>query len=340
MRTTVVTGLSLLGLLGLSACGSGEPERPRSGETPATGLPLVVRDTQIDAVLELAGTAAPVRRATIASRLMAAVEAVPVQEGDRVAAGALLVRLDARDLDARARQVDASTAEANAMLGQARPMAVRMRSLYADSAATRAQLEGAEATLARAEAALRAAAAAGAEVSAQRPYASLRAPFAGVVTARHVDPGALAAPGVPLVAIEDQSRLRATATAAPEALARLRRGDTITVRFGEREIPGRVEGVVPAGTGNLSAVNVIVENRGLGLGSGAAVTIAVPQGRRAGVIVPADALVREGDLAGVVVRRGGVDGRVWVRTGNRIGSGVEILSGIAPGDTIVVPGGP
>jgi len=59
----------------------------------------------------------------------------------------------------------------------------------------------------QAEAGLRAANASGAEVESVRDYAVVRAPFAGIVTRRFVDPGAFAAPGMPLATIQDASRL-------------------------------------------------------------------------------------------------------------------------------------
>jgi len=145
------------------------------------------------------------------------VVAVPVHEGDRVAAGQLLVRLDARDLDAKRAQVEAGLAEASAVYNDATVQTGRIRALYADSAATKAQLDQAETGLARATAAVASARAMAAELAATASYAEVRAPFAGVVTHRFVDPGSFAAPGAPLVTVEDAGTLRVTVSAAPDA---------------------------------------------------------------------------------------------------------------------------
>src|SRR5574338_694204 len=208
-----IASASLLLLALLGACGGQSPESERSpgalaaNSQQAPGRVIEVRDTSIPAILEVAGTAEPVLRATLSTRLTGTVTAVLVQEGARVTKGQLLARMDARDLAARRLQVEAGMAEAEAVHRDAVTQAMRFRSLYADSAATRAQLDAAETGLARAEASVRSAQAAARELDATAAYAGIRAPFAGVVTQRFVDPGAFVAPGSPLATVQDVSRL-------------------------------------------------------------------------------------------------------------------------------------
>ncbi|HEX5631617.1 MAG TPA: efflux RND transporter periplasmic adaptor subunit, partial [Gemmatimonadales bacterium] len=181
-----------------AACAS-PPETPEAEAAPvrSAGMVYVVRDTTIAATFQAAGTAQPLQQATLSTKLMATVSSVLVKEGDVVAPGQVLLRLDARDLVAKRSQVDASIADAEAMVREATTQANRMRALYADSAATRSQLDAAETGLSRAEAGLRGATGAAAELDAVSSYATVRAPFAGVVTRRFVDPGAFATPGAP-----------------------------------------------------------------------------------------------------------------------------------------------
>lgn len=329
---------TMLAVATLAGCGA-EPEAERSELAPPTGTPVVVLDTLLPAVIEAAGTAEPVQQATLASRLMAAVEEVAVREGDRVAAGQVLVRLDTRDLQARQAQAGAGLAEAEAMERDAEAMARRIRALFADSAATRVQLDQVETGLARAQAAVRSARAAAAELEAVRSYAEVRAPFAGVVTRRFVDPGVLATPGAPLVMVDDVSRLRVEVTAATGQVAGLRRGSAVDVVVDGQGIRAEVEGVVSAGVGNLAQVNVVVPNRSGAILGRTAATVLLPQGTRPAMVVPGTALVREGDLVGVdVVAAGGVERR-WVRLGRELPGGlVEVLSGVAGGDRVLVRG--
>lgn len=308
--------------------------------TRVAGDAVTVTDTTLDATLDAAGIAEPFQRATLSTKLMGTVVAVLVREGDKVVAGQPLVRIDARDLTARAAQASASVADAEANHREALAQAARIRALYADSAATKAQLDAAETGLARSEAAVRVAQGASAELGAVSDYAIVRAPFAGVVTQRLVDPGAFAAPGAPLIAVQDASRLRIVVNAAPDAVRSLRRGSMVAATVEGRTVRAAVEGVVPADAGNLYTVNAVVPNADGALLAGSTATVALSLGTRAALLVPSPALRREGDLTGVVVRTATGDDLRWVRVGRAVNGAVEVTSGLRSGDQVVVPAAP
>jgi RND family efflux transporter MFP subunit len=310
-----------------------------STSTPSTAPTYTVRDTSVDALFDAVGVAAPVRQATLSTKLMASVTEVLVHEGDRVVAGQLLVRVDARDLSAKAAQVAASVAEAKAVHRDALTQANRIRALYADSAAARAQLDAAETGLARAEAGLRAARAAAAELGAVSSYSEVHAPFAGIVTKRFVDPGAFATPGTPLVAIQDVSALRITASATPEIAHQIHRGQVLSATIENHPVQATVEGVVPAQAGNMYEINALVSNTGATFLAGSAATLSLPTGMRTLLVVPAAAIVREGDLTGVTLRTAHGDERRWIRLGRPSAGFVEVSAGLRAGDRVVLPSG-
>jgi RND family efflux transporter MFP subunit len=330
-------GLLVLSLAALAgACGRGD-ESPDAVATPRlAGSVYAVRDTMLEAVFEASGVASPVRQATLSTKLMGTVLDVRVREGDAVTAGQPLVRLDARDLAAKQAQVAASIDEAEAMRRDATTQANRIRALYVDSAATRVQLDASETGLARAEASAKAAHAASAELQAVSAYAVIRAPFAGVVTKRFVDPGAFAAPGAPLIAVQDGRQLRISANVTPEAARNLRRGQTIDASIEGRLARATIEGVVPS-AGNLYAVNAIVANPGGALLPGSAATLRLPLGSRSALVVPAAAVTREGELTGVTVRTAQGDEPRGVRLGMTAGTMVEVSAGLRAGDQVIVP---
>ncbi len=336
-----VAGLSVVaGLLLVAACGGGDAVAAAGAEgdgAPPPAAVYTVRDTVVEAVVDAAGVANAVAEATLSTKLMGSVEAVLVREGDRVTAGEPLVRIDARELRAKRAAVGAAIEEAESMRGEASRHAVRLRALYADSAAPKAQLEAAESALERAESGVRAARAREGELAAVEAYATIRAPFGGVVTARYVDEGAFAAPGAPLVTVQDPSRLRIAVTSPPDAVRRLARGDTITATLEGDTARAIVEGVVPAPGGNLYRVNALIGNAEGRFLPGSAATLALRQGRRAAVLVPAVAVVREGDLTGV--RLWGADGEElrWVRLGRAHDGMVEVVSGLRAGDRVLLP---
>jgi RND family efflux transporter MFP subunit len=332
-----IRALCALATISLAACGS-PPEREfPPAPARAEGTPFTVRDSVISAFYEATGVASPMAQSTVATKLMGTVTEVLVREGDRVAAGQPLVRVDSRDLDARQVQAAAGIASAEAARANAAAQARRVRSLYADSAAPRATLDATEAALSQAEAALRSAHAAATEVESAREYAVVRAPFAGVVTHRFVDPGAFATPGAPLVTVQDASRLRLAVTAAPASARGLTRGAALDGTVDGRAVRATIEGSVPASAGGVYTVNAIVGNADGALQSGTPATLLIPAGTRRALLVPAGAIVRQGDLTGVRVRTTNGDELRWVKLGGaRAGAFVEVTSGVRPMEQVIV----
>lgn len=318
-----------------AACGSAEPaHEPVAEPRMPEGAELTVHAADRPSVLEAPAVAQPYAEATLSTKLMGSVLSVDVQEGDAVAEGAVLVRLDARDLDAKAAQVEASLAQAEAAYAEAKAHVERMRSLFAEEAAPKAQLDAAEAGFARAQAAVQAARAGGDELQAMRSYATVRAPFRGIVTSRFVDPGAFAAPGAPLVTVQDPRRLRVTASIAPASAGGVARGDTLHATIEGQTVTAIVEGVVPAQGASLYTVNAIVDNADGRFLAGSAASLAIAQGVTKSIVVPMEAIVHEGDLTGIWIAGAGIR---WVRLGSAFADSVEVVSGLRDGDRIVVP---
>jgi len=322
-----------------AACDRRTPEATSQLATPqpSAGATYIVHDTTIDAAFDAAGVAAPIQQATLSTKLMGTVTDVLVSEGDRVTAGQVLVRIDARDLSAKSAQVAASVTEAEAIRLDATAQANRIRALYADSAATRAQLDAAETGLARAESGLKAAQAAASELGAVSSYSIVRAPFAGIVTKRFADPGAFAVPGAPLVTMQDVSTLRISASTTPDIARGVHRGQTLTALVERTPVRVTIEGVVPATAGSLYTINALVPNPNAALLAGSRANLTLPTGQRRVLVVPAVGLVREGDLTGVTLRTAQGDDRRWVRLGAALGDVVEVTAGLQTGDRVVVP---
>lgn len=203
--------------------------------------------------LKLPGELKPWQRVELSSRVAGIVEAVEVDRGSVVKEGQVLVRLSAPEMQARVRAAEAKgeafkaeAAEAEARAAASASTLERLQEAsktpgaVAGNEIVQAQ-KSVEASKAVAAAALRSAAAAAAEAQALRVlegYLELKAPFSGVVTARHVHPGALASPqSGALLEIEQVSRLRLE-VALPEAeVARVPKG--ARVRFSVPAHEGR-----------------------------------------------------------------------------------------------------
>lgn len=335
VRFGAVAGAGLLAIA--AACTPSEPKTAEAAPVRLPGTVYTLKDTIVQAAFAADGVAEPLRQATLSTRLMGTVLSVLVKEGDAVVAGQPLARIDARDLSAKQAQVSASIADAEAARRDAATQAGRIRALYADSAATRAQLDAVETGLARADAGVHAAQASAAEVSAMREYSVVRAPFAGIVTRRFVDPGAFATPGAPLMTVQDGTQLRIRASTTPDIARGVRPGQMLTVTIEGFATAARVEGVIPAGAGNLYTINALIANAGRTILPGSTATLSLPQGERTTLVVPLRAVSRSGDLTGVTVRMAEGDQTRWVRLGRTMGDIVEVSSGLRAGDQVVVP---
>lgn len=323
-------------LFTLASCGSEKKETAHAVASPMAGELLTVHSAPMKTAVDASGSARPFAEATLSTKLMGTVTAVHVREGDMVRAGQVLVSIDARDLMAKGAQVAAGVAEAEAVRREAATHAKRMRALFSEDAASKAQLDAAETALARAEAAVTSARAGAAELSAIRDYSVVRAPFAGVVTRRMVDPGAFAAPGAPLVTLQDSRRLRLVVTAAPDAARGIARGSKVAAIVEGISVTATVEGVVPTG-GNLYTINALVDNSDGRFLSGSAVKVALPLGERHAIMIPARAVIRRADLTGVTVSDGKTSQLRWVRLGRPAGDQVEVVAGLREGEQIIVP---
>jgi RND family efflux transporter MFP subunit len=324
----------------LAACGN---EGERAEDVLAVAAPqgeeLIIEAAERSTVIRAAGTAEPVQQATLSTKLMGSVTVVHVQVGDTVRAGQPLLRIDARDLTARSAQLEAALLEAQAVHAEAELQAGRVRALFADEAAPRAQLDAAETGLARARAGVDAVRASALELAAAREYSVIRAPFNGVIASRLVDPGSFAAPGAPLVVVHDNTSLRITATAAPDAIRGTRRGQQVSAEVEGQRVMATIEGIVPAAGGSLYLVNAVVTDPdGVLLPRGAAVR-ELPQSVRGTIVVPQAALVRQGELTGVRLKRGDDVLLRWIRTGPQLADSVEVVSGLRQGDVVIVPAG-
>ena len=337
IRVAIVAAALAAPVVLASACGGGPSETAAHPPARVAGTIYTLHDTMVATTFRAAGVAAPLRQATLGTKLMGRVTAVLVQEGDAVTAGQPLVRIDSRELEARAAHVTASVAEAAAIRDDAVTHAKRIRALYADSAAARAQLDAAETALARADAGLATARAASAELAAVSSYSVIRAPFAGVVTTRFVDPGAFAAPGAPLVAVHDASQLRITAAVTPEIARGLRRGQSLAAAIEDTTTRAIVEGVVPAANGNLYNVNALVPNHDRRFLAGSAATLSITLGEHSALVVPIRAIVRQGDLTGVTLRTSEGDETRWIRLGEVTPDLAEVTAGLRAGDQVVIP---
>lgn len=335
--TPFILGATLL----LAACGGSTPEQaPRDMGTvqartePAGSIPW-------ESVMEVTARVEPYRRSAPGTVLMGRVEKILRREGDRAAAGQVLATIESREITARLSQAEAQVAAARAQEENARIMRERMERLHPRNAASRRDLDDAVAGHETALAQLRAAEEGVKAARVTLDHAQVRAPFAGVITARHVEAGDMAAPGMPLFIIEDLSRMKVEAEIPESSMRGLEPGGPVEVRIEAASEPvrtGMITEILPAGDprSHTFTLRVVVENRERDLRPGMFARIRLVSGAGEALAVPETALVRRGPLNGLfVVDEGGVARLRWVTLGESRAGLVEILTGLTEGERFV-----
>jgi RND family efflux transporter MFP subunit len=353
----------------LSGCGSAETHTKAATSAPAISVEsATVRSQEWPDAYEATGPVRARTAAVISSKVMAYVRQVSVQVGDRAKEGQELVTLDAQDLDANVRRAEAAEAEvqsaipeadngvvgAKANLDLARSTFKRMDELASKKSISNQEFDETSAKLKSAQAAYDMARAKRTQLDSKlaqveqeiraarimRDYTRIAAPFSGVVTAKSVEPGNLAAPGAPLLTIERDGAYRLEASVDESKLPFVKTGQTVEIALEalDRRLTARVSEIVPAVDAASRAYMVKIDLPELpNLRSGMFGRAWFPMGSRKVVAVPASAVVERGQLQSVFVIDDGVARNRLITTGTRRLDAVEVLSGLSEGEKVVSP---
>jgi membrane fusion protein (multidrug efflux system) len=252
------------------------------------------------------------------------------REGQGVAEGTPLVRIDDAMLRAQAERAAADR-------DLARQQLERVRRLRAENASSPADLERAEAAARSAEASL-------ALLQLQVERTTVRAPFAGVVGQRFVSAGDYVTTATRLLTLQTMDPQRAVIEVPERYAGQLRRGQA--VEFTVAAHPGRVfraevefiDPVVQPGSRTI-VVKARAPNAEQLLKPGMFVEARLATARRAGaIVVPEDAVqpLRAANVVWTVVE--GKASRRVVQLGARSEGVVEVVSGVDAGELVVVGG--
>ncbi|MBI4716009.1 MAG: efflux RND transporter periplasmic adaptor subunit [Nitrospirae bacterium] len=304
-----------------------DKESPRPLEPAVTADLLTLSFREIPVPREATGFVIPETRAALASRITALVEEIRVREGDRVRTGDLLIVLDSRDLRARLQRAEADLANAEIHME-------RVKRLFADESASRRNLDDAEQAYQAAEAAKK-----GAE--ADLAYTAVLAPFPGIITEKLAETGELTTPGQPLLRMEDVRRMQLQVTVSESEIGALPLGKKVSVSLdalADREIPGRVALILPSADPAIHSFTVKVDlPPHPGLAGGLFGRLLFTAGSRKTLLLPPSAVLeRNGLQYAFAVTRDGILRIRLISRGGHYGNQVEILSGLEPGERVLV----
>lgn len=345
-RTSVLVPFALLGLPWLAgACGKSEAQPTRPRPAPAVVVATVTtRDVVVTAraPVELR----PMAQADVGSKTLGYLDAVFVGRGDQVKQGQLLALVRPSDLPDQLGAARGTLAQAQASVALARENSNRAAQLAPSGVVSQQELQAAAAALASAEAQSAAAEAQAAALATRLGETKITSPMDGFVTARRLDPGALVGTttGATIVTVARIDILKAFVSVTERDVSRVRIGQKAVVSLDalpSQKVEGTVVRVAPSldpGTRTLDA-EVRLDNReGLlraGMfGRGAIVIDTHPNA----VVVPASAVLVSGGKRWVFVLDGDVVRRREVTVGVDEGDWLELVKGLAGGESIVTQG--
>jgi RND family efflux transporter MFP subunit len=353
--------LLLLLLSVIAALGSCSSERNQSAHVPDTVRNvsvLAVQSENVPDLLETVGTVSAAQTSSLASQMMGTIVEIRVREGDRVQRGQVLAVID--DSQPRAAMDRAIAADnaaeqqlaaAESDLSLTESTLQRYQTLYERKSVSPQEfdeIKNREASalsrrdLARAEQAQAKAAMAQARTSLD--YARIRSPFEGVITEKKADPGALAAPGLPVFTVEDVRGYRLETTINENDLRYLRKGQPVPVTIdalGDANLTGRVAQIVPAADPASRSFVVKIElPADSRLRSGLFGRAQFSRGQRQSLLIPRSAVMERGQLQGVfVVDQNKVAELRYVTLGQPSRDSIEVLAGLQSGERLVAKPG-
>lgn len=341
--------LFVVAVLTLLACNSSSGEAGRDAGNTARVDVATPGPADFGERFSLTGTLTAERAAQLSPRVDGLVSRVLVDAGDRVAAGDVLLELDAAVGRQALSRVRAQAAEAAAALGEAERLFTEAKRLEEGNSIAASQVAAREAAMKLARAALASARASEREQAELVERHTLPAPFAGVVAEKLTEAGEWVQRGTPVLALVATDRVRLDLRVPQERYGQL--DDRAEIRvfsdaLGDVPLPARIGARVPvtdpgARTFLLRLLLEDPEGRLLP-GTSARAEIDLPA-QEAALGVSRDALLRQPDGSYSLFVVAEEDGRLvarqrTVRVLRDQGDRVAVADGLRRGERVVVRG--
>ena len=285
-------------------------------------------------LVKLPGDVRPFRQVTLYAKVSGYLRDINVDKGDRVVAGQVLGVVESPETDSQEKSIAASRTDKASV-------AARYQALVGSGVVSQQDMDKANADLQTASADL-------ARVQALKGYEMIRAPFAGVVTSRYVDAGALLAAATgstgnvqPLVDVAYIRTVRIYIYIGQTEASYVRQGDVVHITpqgQGAVDVPARITRISRAlepRTRTMLA-EIDLDNAKDLFFPGVFVDVALNINLPASIVIPADAVIlREGVQQVAVIENNIVRFRT-VRVGDNDGHLVRVYHGLAAGDLVGV----
>lgn len=324
----------------LAACG-GKPAPVAPGQAPPLAT-MTVGSESTGSAPGWDGVVEAVQQAVISAQTAGRVVKVEADVNDRVGAGAVLLRLAGVEQKAGLDAAQAQLKSAEAVLAEAESRHRRASELVARQLLSKADYDIARATRDSALAARDAAKASVQQATQAVDYTVVRSPYAGIVSARRVEPGEAVVPGQPLFGFYAPGALR-VAVQVPQSVAAALRGSPRARLSGAdgHAIDSGAVTVYPSADPQSHSVTVrvaLTAKQSATPEPGATVKVQFPGLIEGSVMhaVPASAIVQRGEVSAVYVIEGTSVSLRQLRLGDRHEGSVDVIAGLSAGDKVVL----
>jgi len=307
---------------------------------PGKGREYVVQEQEIPQEIPVLAQVMSPSLTQVSAQVPGRVTRLYVAAGSRVQRGDPLVALSAAEFQARVRQARAGAAQAAAHLTQVSADYKRYQRLFKEGAVSPREFEAMETRHRAAQASLAQAQAQVQEAATLEQYTRIVAPRDGVVAERRAAVGDLAQPGQSLVTLYDPQDLQVEGEVNDEYRSRLSPGLEVGLEVPALKYTGKVAvaEIFPISMSQSRTFKVRTARLAVpGLIPGMFARLSLPVGQTRGLLIPRAAVRRTGQLTTVEVMVDDRPSSRLVQLGQEVGDRVEILSGLKPGDTILVP---
>ncbi|MCB1224222.1 MAG: efflux RND transporter periplasmic adaptor subunit [Verrucomicrobiales bacterium] len=343
----------LFAVAGLSACGEKPVAEdavpaiePKAERPVVTGKTVQATEQKVPRFLRVTGQLAGQHDAVVAADAMGKVVEAPVERGDAVKAGDVLVKLDERQAKLVLAEAEASLELAKSRLKLAKNEQERNAPLAAKKAIADADFQRllTDATAREAEVA---AAVARCDMARKTlEDAVIKAPFAGVVAERLVEPGEYVRSDSPVARVVDLTTLRLVMNVPETEVGKLTEGQRVefsTAAYPDRSFTGTVKflGAALREAARDLVVEAEVENADGSLRPGFFCDARIELREEKAVVVPVAAVRIEGSRRRVFVAdQDGTLSERLVEVGEERDGQMEIVRGVAAGDRLLLSPGP
>ncbi len=311
-----------------------------SAAEPLKTAPVELRDMDLTYTAEAVVEA--VRQSTVSAQIAGRIVDLRFDVGDFVKKGQVIARIDERAASQAEAASVAQVREAQAALANARAQYERSKQLLAQKFISQAALDKAQSDYRAAQARVAALLAGAGAAATERSFATIVAPYSGVVSARYVELGEMAAPGKPLFTGFDPTSLRVVATVPQAQVAAIQAGARARVEVPStgKWIDVRNIVVVPSADPrtHTSRIRLELPEDVRGVYPGVYARAHFVTGSALKLLVPRSAVVHRSEVTGVyVVDDKGTARLRQVRLGEASDENdIEVLAGVRPGERVAL----